>query len=281
MAERGALEARGTRLEWGVRTYLMGIVNVTPDSFSGDGCVATDAAIATAQRHVDAGADLLDVGGESTHPGHAPVDESTELARVVPVIRALRKRFTTALLSVDTSKRSVAEAAADAGADVVNCVQRAPDELLGLAAERGLAFVAMHSQTTTEYGGNVLDEVLRVLDECTQRGVQRGIPRERMIVDPGIGFGKTAEQNLILLRGLDRVVGLGFPTLLGASRKSTLGKLTGRDPKDRVAATVATSALAAAAGVDIVRVHDVAENRDAVRVADAIAREWRPSAWIA
>ena len=163
--------------------------------------------------------------------------------------------------------------------NLLNCVQRAPEELLEIAAERKMAFVAMHNQEGTEYDEDVVDAVLRVLDDCAQRAVRRGIAREQVILDPGIGFGKTAEQNLRVLRRLDRVVGLGFPTLLGASRKSTLGKLTGREPHERAIATAATSALAAAAGIDIVRVHDVAATLDALRIADAIFREWRPTSW--
>ncbi len=267
------------KFAWGVRTYIMGIVNVTPDSFSGDGSVSVDAALATAQRHVEEEVDVLDVGGESTRPGHAPVDEATERARVVPVLRALRERFPQVPLSIDTAKASVARAARDVGVDAINCVQRAPQELLEIAAGSGLAFIAMHNQETAEYEGDVVDAVLRVLEDCAERGVRSGIPRERMIVDPGIGFGKTAEHNLRILRNLDRIVALGFPALLGTSRKSTLGKLTGRTPQERVAATAATSALAAAAGVDVVRVHDVAATRDAVRVSDAIFRGWRPAEW--
>lgn len=279
MVERGALETRGTRLPWGQRSYVMGIVNASPDSFSGDGCSSIENALAIAQRHVDEGADLLDVGGQSTRPGHERVDETTEAARVVPVLRALRERFAGVPLSLDTTTPNIAREGARAGADIINCVQRAPDDLLEIAAEYGLAFVAMHSQTTTDYDGDVVDAVVRVLDECAQRGVRRGIAPERMLLDPGIGFGKTADQNLRVLRHLDRIVALGFPTLLGTSRKSTLGKLTGREPQERVAATAATSALAAAAGVDVLRVHDVAATRDAIRVADAIAREWRPATW--
>ncbi len=265
--------------DWGTRTYVMGIINVTPDSFSGDGSTSVESAIATAQRHIDEGADVLDVGGESTRPGHEPVDEATERERVLPVLRALHECFPGVRLSVDTAKDQVARAAREIGVDVLNCVQRAPDGLLEIAAEGKLTFIAMHNQETAEYDGDVLDAVLRVLDDCAQRGLRRGIPHERMMVDPGIGFGKTAEHNLRILRNLDRIVALGFPTLLGTSRKSTLGKLTGRTVQERVAATVATSALAAAAGIDMVRVHDVAATCDAVRVSDAIFRGWRPAQW--
>jgi dihydropteroate synthase len=257
----------------------MGIVNVTPDSFSGDGTAQTADALERALQHLVEGADLIDIGGESTRPGHVPVDDATEIARVLPVVRAVRERAPRALLSIDTTKPAVALAAAEAGAEMLNCVQRAPEELLEIAAERKMAFVAMHNQEGTEYDEDVVDAVLRVLDDCAQRAVRRGIAREQVILDPGIGFGKTAEQNLRVLRRLDRVVGLGFPTLLGASRKSTLGKLTGREPHERAIATAATSALAAAAGIDIVRVHDVAATLDALRIADAIFREWRPTSW--
>jgi dihydropteroate synthase len=279
MVDRGALEARGTHLPWGQRTYVMGIVNASPDSFSGDGCSSVDHALSIAQRHIDEGADLLDVGGQSTRPGHERVDEATETARVVPALRALRERFAGVPLSLDTTTPNVAREGARAGADIINCVQCAPDDLLEIAAEYGLAFVAMHNQATTDYEGDVVDTVVRALDECAQRGIRHGVAPERMLLDPGIGFGKTADQNLRVLRHLDRIVALGFPTLLGTSRKSTLGKLTGREAQDRVAATAATSALAAAAGFDVLRVHDVAATRDAVRVVDAIVREWRPETW--
>ncbi len=267
-------------MEWGARTYVMGIVNVTPDSFSGDGTARAADALERASQLLADGADLIDVGGESTRPGHVPVDEATEIERVLPVVRALRERAPRALLSVDTTKPAIARAAAEAGADMLNCVQGAPDELLSIAAEHGMAFVAMHNHVGTQYDGDVVDAVLGALDDCAQAAVRHGIPRERILLDPGIGFGKTAEQNLRLLRCLDRVVALGFPTLLGASRKSTLGKLTGREPQDRAIATAATSALAAAAGIDVVRVHDVAATLDALRVADAIFRDWRPAGWI-
>ncbi|HVR46832.1 MAG TPA: dihydropteroate synthase [Candidatus Binatia bacterium] len=257
----------------------MAIVNVTPDSFSGDGLEDPGAATAHAVGQWDAGADLLDVGGESTRPGHRPVDDDIEIARAVPVIAALRERFPGAPISVDTYKPSVARAAHAAGADIVNSVWGASDALLSVASELGMPIVVMHNQTTTAYEGNVVDAVLRYLDECARRAVARGIAREAIVLDPGIGFGKTADQNLAVLRALDRFVGLGFPTMLGASRKSTIGKLTGREPADRVYGTVATTALAVRAGVDIVRVHDVAAARDAVAVADAIVRDWRPAGW--
>ncbi len=258
----------------------MAIVNVTPDSFSGDGIEEPVAATNYAAARWADGADFLDVGGESTRPGHRPVEDAVETARVVPVIAALRKRFLDVPISVDTYKPAVARAARAAGADIVNSVWGASEALLDVAAELGMPLVAMHNQTGTQYDGDVVDAVLRYLDECACRAVARGIAREAIILDPGIGFGKTADQNVAVLRGLDRLVGLGFPTMLGASRKSTIGKLTGRDAGDRVYGTIAAAALAIRAGVDIVRVHDVAAVRDAVAVADAVVRDWRPAGWI-
>ncbi|MBV8196868.1 MAG: dihydropteroate synthase [Candidatus Eremiobacteraeota bacterium] len=257
----------------------MGIVNVTPDSFSGDGTVDVDGATQRAIEQWNAGADLLDIGGESTRPGHQPVDEPTESARVVPAITALRARLPEAPLSIDSYKPAVVEAAHAAGAEILNSVWGAPQELLETAASRGMAYIAMHNQVGTDYVEPVVDAVLRYLEGCARRATRRGIAPERVILDPGIGFGKTADQNLAVLASLNRLTALGFPTMLGASRKSTIGKLTQRDPAQRSYGTAVTTALGVQAGIDIVRVHDVAAARDAVRVADAIVRGWRPDAW--
>jgi dihydropteroate synthase len=278
--KRGTLKLRGVDMRWGVRTYVMGIVNVTPDSFSGDGLLnereATTHALAQWEQH----ADLLDIGGESTRPGHQTVDESIEIGRIVPVIEAVRAQLPQAPISVDSYTPDVVRAAWAAGADLVNSVWGASDELLDVAAELGMPIVAMHNQLGTVYPGPVLDSVVRYLDDCAGRAIARGIARERILLDPGIGFGKTAEQNLAVLQGLHQVVALGFPTMLGASRKSTIGKLIGREPGNRVFGTAATTALAVNSGIDMVRVHDVEAARDAVAVADAVVRGWRPPAWI-
>ncbi|HVN68192.1 MAG TPA: dihydropteroate synthase [Candidatus Binatia bacterium] len=266
-------------LTWGARTYVMAIVNVTPDSFSGDGIETPAEAARHAIAQWQAGADVLDVGGESTRPGHRPVAAAVEIARIAPVIAAIRSQLPNAPISVDTYKPEVARAARAAGADAVNSVWGASDELLDVAAELSMPVVAMHNQATTRYDVPVMDEVLRYLDECARRAMQRGIARERIVLDPGIGFGKTADQNLEVLGSLERLVALGFPTMIGASRKSTIGKLTGREPADRVYGTVATTALAVRAGIDVVRVHDVAAARDAIAVADAVVRGWRPQRW--
>lgn len=274
------MQLRDAQLRWGERTYLMGIVNVTPDSFSGDGIESEAAATEHALSQLRLGADLLDLGGESTRPGHEPVGERLEMARVIPVIDAVRRARPSAPISVDTYKPDVARAARIAGADLINSVWGAPAELLDVAAELEMPIVAMHNQSTTHYDAPVVDAVLRYLEDCAARAVARGIPPERVVLDPGIGFGKNAEQNLAVLARLDRLVALGFPTMIGTSRKSTIGRLTGRAVGDRVYGTVATTALAIAAGIDIVRVHDVAAARDSIAVSDAIVRGWRPAKWI-
>ena len=277
---RGALRLRGRVLPWGARTYVMGIVNVAPDSFSGDGRVDPDAAVAHALAQRDAGSDLLDVGAESTRPGHDPIDAETECARLLPVIAALRKADPTAILSVDTFKPEVYRRAHAAGGDLLNSIWGAGDALLEVCAETGSPLVVMHNKAVAVYERDVVDEVLAMLAVSAARCVRAGIPAEHVILDPGIGFGKTPEHNLALLGALERLVGLGFPTLLGTSRKSTIGRLTGREVDAREFGTAATIALAAAAGIDIVRVHDVAAQRDVVRVADAIVRGWRPDGWM-
>ena len=250
-----------------------------PDSFSGDGIEEPDLAVAYAQTQLERGSDILDIGAESTRPGHQPISEQTELDRLIPVIRKARARLPAAILSVDTYKPGVLRAASEAGADILNSVWGLPPDLLNAAAELGMPVIAMHNKSEAQYESGVMDEVLSFLEDAAGRAVRAGIPAERVILDPGIGFGKSADQNLRVLQELPRVVALGFPTLLGTSRKSTIGKLTGRDPEDRIYGTAATTALAIAAGVDIVRVHDVSQTRDVVSVCDAIVRDWRPAGW--
>ncbi|HUA10280.1 MAG TPA: dihydropteroate synthase [Candidatus Acidoferrales bacterium] len=274
------MRLRGRNFGWGERTYLMAIVNVTPDSFSGDGSTQIDRAIEYAVKQWNAGADVLDVGGESTRPGHEPVDERTELERVIPVVAGVRERIAGAVISIDTYKPAVAAAAHAAGADIVNSVWGAPDDLLAVAAELDMPIAMMHNQHGTQYDADVVDAVTEFLSDCAQRAMRCGIAPERVMLDPGIGFGKKPNHNIRLLRNLHRICDLGFPTLLGTSRKSTIGKLTGREPHERIYGTAATTALGIAAGIDIVRVHDVAQNRDVISVSDAIVRDWRPSGWI-
>ena len=278
-ATRGALRVRGQSLPWGQRTYIMGIVNVSPDSFSGDGASDTAAALARALAQRDAACDLVDIGGESTRPGYDPIDAATETARIVPVIEQLRAVDGRTIVSVDTFKAGVYRRAHAAGGDLLNSVWGASDELIGACVETGSPIVVMHNKAVAIYERDVVDEVLATLAASGERCVRAGIPAEHVILDPGIGFGKTPEHNLSVLGALPRLVALGFPTLLGTSRKSTIGRLTARDVDGRVFGTAATVALAAAAGIDIVRVHDVAEQRDVVHVTDAIVRGWRPPGW--
>jgi dihydropteroate synthase len=277
--ERGALRLRGRTLPWGARTYLMGIVNVTPDSFSGDGVPDAASAAQRARAQLADGADVLDIGAESTRPGNTPIDAATERARLLPALTAIRAAAPDAIVSVDTFKADVFLEAHAAGGDLLNSIWGAPDDLVAACAKTGAPIVVMHNKRVALYERDVVDEVLASLEEAATRCVRAGIPAEHVVLDPGIGFGKLPEHNLAILRALDRLVALGFPTLLGTSRKSTIGKLTGRTVDAREFGTAATVALAIAAGIDVVRVHDVAEQRDVVRVADAIVRNWRPDDW--
>lgn len=273
-----------TTFAWGTRTFVMGILNVTPDSFSGDGLLSaggghagTDpvaTAVAQARAMVDEGADLLDIGGESTRPGHAEVDEAEELRRVIPVVRAVRDALPGTPLTIDTTKGAVAEAALDAGADAINDVWGVDPEhaLSAIAAERRVPIVLMHNRAEAVYA-DLVAEVITDLQRAVERAVSGGLAESSILVDPGIGFGKTAEQNVELLGRLAELRVIGRPILLGTSRKSTLGKvLGGAPPQERLEATLATTALGVAAGVDVVRVHDVAANVRTARMADAIVR---------
>ena len=270
---------------WGSRTYVMGIVNVTPDSFSGDGLLAVGgdpvaAAVELGRRMAAEGADLLDVGGESTRPGHVAVDAAEELARVVPVVAALRAALPAMPLSIDTTKPRVAAAALDAGANLLNDVWGAgPDEALSrLAADRGVPLVVMHNRAEPRYR-YLIPEVVADLGAAVERAIRLGVSRDDLIVDPGFGFGKTPEQNLALVRELAALRVLGRPILLGTSRKSTLGRVLDLPVEERLEATLATTALGVAAGADLVRVHDVRANVRAARISDAIIRaNWRPDA---
>lgn len=275
-----ATRAGPLTFEWGARTYVMAIVNATPDSFSGDGVLSPglDAdpvatAIATATRAVEEGADLIDVGGESSRPGHEPVGATEEAARVVPIVAAIRDAFPEVAISIDTTKASVAEAALDAGASLVNDVwgAAADSDLLALVAARRVPFVVMHNRAEARYT-NLMAEIVADLQRGLERALAAGIAWESLIVDPGFGFGKAPAHNLALMRELGTLRVLGRPMLLGTSRKSTLGRVLDLPPRERLEATLATTALGIGAGVDIVRVHDVRANVRAARMADAIVR---------
>jgi dihydropteroate synthase len=268
---------------WGARTHVMGIVNVTPDSFSGDGLladgreVAPQAALSQAMAMAVEGADLIDVGGQSTRPGHAEIPVDDEIARSVPVIREIRAALPDMPISIDTTRATVASAAFDAGANLVNDIWgiAADDDLLRLVAERRAPIVLMHNRAEPRYV-NVVAEVIADLSRALDTALAAGVPWDLTIVDPGIGFGKTAEQNIAVLHDLHLLATLGRPVLLGTSRKSTIGKVLDLPASQRVEGTMATTALAVAAGADIIRVHDVQPNVRVARMADAIVRGgWR------
>lgn len=265
------------------RALIMGVVNVTPDSFSDGGrTLDAEAAVAHGLRLVDEGADLLDVGGESTRPGSQPVDDPTQIARVLPVIRGLIAASAVPI-SVDTTSARVAAAAIEAGAHLVNDISafRFDDAMLPLLARTEVAAIAMHTlgrpsemQKDPRYS-DVCFEVVEHLRGRLRACVAAGVAAERVWLDPGIGFGKTTEHNLELLAQIGRLAALGRPVVVGTSRKRFLGELTGRGVDTRESATAASSAIAVALGAHVVRIHDVAASRDAIQVASAMARVTR------
>ena len=260
----------GSRFEWGSRTYVRGIVNTTPDSFSGDGLgTDQDQAVAQGLRMVREGADMLDVGGESTRPGHQPVSASEEVARTEAVVARLAREAIVPI-SIDTYKLAVAEAAVAAGAAIINDIwglTRSP-ELAQLAAANECALVVMHNQDGTDYPTDLMDEIKRFLRVAIDKAIEAGVPRERVLVDPGIGFGKTGEQNWVVMQRLAELRELGQPILIGTSRKSFIGKVLDLPPDKRVEGTAATVTAAILRGADVVRVHDVREMSLVARAAD-------------
>ncbi len=279
-----SLELGDRLFEWGSRTYVMGILNVTPDSFTGDGLAGRpDKALARGRALIEAGADILDIGGESSRPGAQPVAEEEELARVLPVIEGLVGLGVP--LSIDTGKPSVAQRAMEAGAEIINDVTGLGDrEMMRVAAETSAVVCIMHMRGTPQTMQeeptyrDVVAEVAQYLNRRASIAVGQGILRERLLVDPGIGFGKTVEHNLDLLNAVDQIRALcGAPVLVGPSRKSFLGRLLDLPVEERLCATGGAVAVAIARGADVVRVHDVAEMREVAQIADAIARRprWR------
>jgi len=268
---------------WGARTYLMGVINVSPDSFSGDGLETVDDALSQARRFIAEGADILDVGGQSTRPGgektQAGFDEvapEEETRRVVPVIERIRAELPEAPISVDTYKPAVACAALSAGAHAVNDIYgfRADPALAGIVARAGVPAIIMHNQRGRP-PGDVMASVLAGLRQSLRIADGVGLPGERLIVDPGFGFGWSPGENIEMLRRLSEMQVLGLPVLVGTSRKSTIGAALGGAPvEDRLFGTAASVALAIAAGADIVRVHDVGEMKQVALVADAVVRGW-------
>jgi len=288
-----SLQIGSFTFDWGSRTYIMGILNVTPDSFSGDGILAKGDAVAAAVNQardfLASGADILDVGAESTRPGSAPVAADEELERVIPVIQALHGNFPEAIISIDTYKARVAEEALRAGAKIINDVWglRADDGLALVAAKHNAPVILMHNRSNpasvevrqklgAAYNGadyqNLIEDVKRELLESVTLAQKAGIPDSRILLDPGIGFGKTREHNLALVNRLHEIRALGYPILLGTSRKSFIGFTLDLPADQRVEGTAATVAVGIARGADIVRVHDVREMARVAKMTDAIVR---------
>jgi dihydropteroate synthase len=262
---------------WGVHTFVMGVINVTPDSFSGDG-LGTDieAAIAQGLRFEAEGADILDVGGESTRPGSEGISAEEEMRRVLPVIERLARQTATPI-SIDTAKAEVASAALEAGAVMLNDVWglRHDPQMPGVVARFGVPAVVMHNQRGRPFH-DVIGDIREGLEVSIALAAAAGVPRERLIVDPGFGFGWKEEHNLEMLRRLAELKALRLPILVGTSRKSTIGAVLSLPVEERLFGTAASVALAIANGADIVRVHDAKEMLQVCRVADAVVRGWRP-----
>ncbi|MBN1857093.1 MAG: dihydropteroate synthase [Dehalococcoidia bacterium] len=274
-----SLRIRNSTFAWGTRTYVMGILNVSPDSFSGDGVARPTAALECAQQMVQSGADIIDIGGESTRPGSEGISAAEELDRVIPVITLLRKEMDVPL-SVDTYKYEVAYEALNGGVDIINDIWGLKKErrLASLASKANAAIILMSNQRDiSPLHEVVFDDVIRVvaddLRHAVDEAISEGIPSTHVIIDPGIGFGKTQPQNLEILRRLEELKALNYPLLVGTSRKSILGHLLNLPPSERLEATAATVAICIARGADIVRVHDVKEMWRVCRVTDAITRD--------
>lgn len=265
------LTFRGTRLALGGATRIMGIINATPDSFSGDGTTGSvEAAVRLAESFVEAGADLIDIGGESTRPGHAQVSAEVEAARVLPVIEAVARRVRVPV-SVDTSKAEVARRALQAGASMVNDVWGLTGDpaMCAVVAEAGCPVVLMHNQQGTVYR-DLVGDVAEWFRRQLERAAAAGIDPEQCVIDPGIGFGKTPEQNLRILRDIASFHRLGRPVLVGPSRKSVIGRVLNLPVEERVEGTAAVVAWCIAQGVQVVRVHDVAAMVRVARMIDAV-----------
>lgn len=271
------LQCRELELELGQRTYIMGILNVTPDSFSDGGKYnQIESALRHAQEMIEEGADILDIGGESTRPGHIQISEEEEIARVIPVIRELRKHFPDTLLSIDTYKWRVAEAALEAGVHILNDIwglQYDKGEMVALAKQYEVPVVVMHNQNTEEYQEDRVEALRKFFKKSFEIAASVGLSKEKLILDPGLGFGKGFQGDVELLGRLSELREMG-PILLGTSKKRFIGTLLqGLPSEERVEGTAATTVIGIQQGVDIVRVHNVKENKRVAMVADAIYRK--------
>ena len=273
--------ADGESLIWGRRTYIMGIINVSPDSFAGDG-LASDlpAVVEQALRFQTEGADLLDIGAQSTRPGHTTISVEEEQARLLPALEAIVPEVALPI-SVDTYRSPVASRAVVAGASLINDIWglKADLKIAEVAAHHGVPLILMHNQQGTEYQ-DLLPDIFASLRKSILLATGAGVAPQNIILDPGIGFGKTADHNLEILRRLAEFRTLGHPLLVGTSRKSTIGRVLDLPVDQRVEGTAATVALSIAGGADIVRVHDVKQMVRVCRMTDAIVRDWRPDGWM-
>ncbi|MEQ9618649.1 MAG: dihydropteroate synthase [Deltaproteobacteria bacterium] len=274
------LKCRDRELPLHERTHIMGVLNLTPDSFyDGGRYFEVDLALKRAEKMIEEGADIVDIGGESTRPGSEGISEEEEITRVIPVIREIYKRFDI-VMSVDTTKPRVAREALDEGVSVINDISglKFDDEIAELASRYGAALVLMHTtsrprdmQKKTQYA-SLIDDVMESLQISVNKAIEKGVGEDSILVDPGIGFGKTAEQNLILLKHLNRLGELGKPVLIGTSNKSFIGHTLGTPVNDRTEGTAATVAIAILNGASVIRVHDVAYMKRVSRMADAVSK---------
>ena len=267
----GTLRARGRAIALPARPIIMGILNVTPDSFSDGGAYASlEEALQAAQRMVAEGAAIIDIGGESPRPGHAPLDAESEMQRAIPAIAGLAA-ISDVPISIDTYKARVAEAALTAGAHIVNDVwglSRDPD-MAKVIADSGAAAIVMHNRETADASLDIFEDMRAFFTKAVEKALRAGVGKDQIVLDPGIGFGKTLEQTLAILGNLVRLNDYGFPVLLGASRKSFISKVSPSSPGERIGGSVVTTVLAALAGILIVRVHDVATHMQALKVVEA------------
>lgn len=261
-------------INFGKMTYIMGILNTTPDSFSDGGdFVSVEKAVEHAKKMIDQGADIIDIGGESSRPGHTRISTEEELERVIPVIKRIVEETDT-MISLDTIRPEVAEEGLKCGVHIINDIWGLQEnsEIAEVAAEYDVPVIVMHNKNDTYYKDDIIEEMNRFFEKSISIALNAGVDKDKIVLDPGIGFGKVFEQNLVVMRRLDEFKKLGYPILLGTSRKSMLGKILDIPPKERLEGTLATTAIGIMQGADIVRVHDVEENLKAVKVADAIFR---------
>ena len=257
------------------RTYIMGILNITPDSFSDGGKFnSIESALNHAKKMISEGADIIDLGAESTRPGHTYVDVDEELKRIIPVIKKLKEEINTPI-SVDTYKSKVAQESLKLGVEMINDIWglQKDNDMANVIAKYNAYVCIMHNQENTDYKNDIMESIKEFLSKSIDIALSAGINKEKIIIDPGIGFGKTFEQNLEVLKRLSELKTLGYPILLGTSRKSVIGNILGVEPKERVEGTIATTVLGIRDGVSIVRVHDVLENLRAAKVADELYRK--------